>query len=90
MCQLKVTIFIVFSCITVASFCIYQVKNTNDSVTSTTKVLHDNEYDPCKKEYHGYCLNEGECFYIKEEGVVACHCTLNYGGQRCDKWNWWH
>ena len=43
---------------------------------------------PCKKEYRKYCMNEGECFYVVDEDIVACNCTWMYGGKRCEKYMW--
>ena len=41
---------------------------------------------PCKKEYRKYCMNGGECFYVVDEGIVACNCTWMYGGKRYEKY----
>ena len=37
------------------------------------------------KEYTGYCMNGGYCFYLREQQRVACKCPYLYGGKRCEK-----
>ena len=65
-------------------FCIYQVN-------SEKKVRHIEikSESPCEKEYGKYCLNEGECYYLVDEDIVASNCIWLNGGRRCEKYMWW-
>ena len=60
-------------------------------VNSETKVGQHREIKseiPCENEYKKYCLNEGECYYVVDEDIVACNCTWLYEGKRCEKYMW--
>ena len=45
--------------------------------------------NPCENEHRKYCLNGGERFYLIDEDIVGCNCTLYYGGKCCEKYIWW-
>ena len=72
MCEIKTIIIVAALLLTATGFCIYQVN-------SRKKVGHHSEIkseSPCEKEYKKYCSNGGEGFYLVDEGIVGCNCTL--------------
>ena len=80
MCETKTVITAEVSLL-IAGFCIYQVN-------SQKKVGHNSHLkceSLCEKEYSGYCLNSGECYYLIGEGIAGCICTWLNGGKRCEK-----
>ena len=84
MCEVKIVLIVAVLLLAVTSFSVYQVK-------SEKKVGHHSEIKtetPCEKEYKKYCLNGGECFYLVDEDIVACNCTLLCGVKRCETYMW--
>ena len=86
MCETKaVIVSISLILLVVASFCIYQAQ-TQNKVGHHSKIKSES---PCENEYKKYCLNGGECYYLVDEYIVGCNCTLLYGGKRCENYMWW-
>ena len=86
MCEIKaVIVSISIILLVAASFCIYQAQ-TENKVGHHSKIKSQG---PCENEYKKYCLKVGECYYLVDEVIVGCNCTLLYGGKRCEKYMWW-
>ena len=85
MCEIKTVLAVAVVRLAATGFCKHQV-------FSEKKVGHQSEIkgeSSCEKEYKKFCLNGGECFYLVDEGIVGCKCSLLYGGKRCEKYMWW-
>ena len=85
MCEIKSVLIVAALFLAATGFCIYQLN-------SEKKVGYHSEIksaSPCKKEYIKFCLNGGEFYYLDDEYIVGCNCTLLYGGKRCEKYMWW-
>ena len=82
MCEIK-TVLIVAVLFSAAGFYTYQVNPKVGQHSEIKSARH------CEKEYKKYCMNGGECYYLVDEGIVACNCTWLYGGKRCEKYMWW-
>ena len=83
MCEIKTVTFASALLLAATGFCIHQ---------ANPKVEHHSEITseiPCEKECKKYCLNGGDCYYLKDEDIVSCNCTWLYGGERCEKYMWW-
>ena len=86
MCETKASVASISLILLVAaSFCIYQAQ-TENNMGQHREIKSES---PCEKEYKKYCMNGGECYYLVDEDIVACNCTLLYGGKRCEKYMWW-
>ena len=85
MCDNKMVLIVAVLLIAATGFYTFQVN-------SETRVGQHSEIKsaiPWEKEYKKYCLNGGECYYPVDEDIVACNCTMMYGGKRCEKYMWW-
>ena len=72
MCELKTVLSVAALLLAATSFCYYQVHTEN-------KVGHHREIkieSPCENEYKMCCLNGGECYYLDDEDILGCNCTL--------------
>ena len=79
MCETKaVVVSISLFLLVAASFCIYQAQ-TEKKVGYYSEMKSES---PCNKGYKKYCLNDGDCYYLVDEDIVACNCTWLYGGKR--------
>ena len=86
MCETKVVVVsISIILIVAASFCIYQA-HTENKLGHQSKIKSQG---PSKIQYKKYCLNGGEFYYLVDEDIVGCNCTMFYGGTRCEKYIWW-
>ena len=84
MCEIEIVLFVAALLLAATGFCIYQVN-------SEKKVGHNSllkSESPCEKGYRGYCLNAGDCYYLSDEDIVGCKCTLLHGRKRCEKYMW--
>ena len=70
-----VVIFLSKILLVAASFCIHQA-HTENRVGHQSKIKSQG---PCGNEYKKYCLNSGHCYYLVDEDIVSCNCTLSYG-----------
>ena len=84
MCEIKTVLIVAALLLTVTGFCIYQT-NTEKKVGHHSEIQSES---PCEKGYKKYCWNGGECFYLDDEGIVACNCTWLYERKRCEKYKW--
>ena len=57
---------------------------------SYSTLIGGNNSSGCPAEFAKYCLNEGNCVYLKEEQIVSCNCREPYGGKRCEDYLWWY
>ena len=85
MCEIKTVLIDATLHLAATGFCIYQA-NSEKKVGHYSGVKSES---PCEKEYKKFCMNAGECYYLADEGIVACNCTRFFGGKRCDKYMWW-
>ena len=81
MCETQIILIVAALLLTATGLCINQVK-TEKKVGHYSEIKSEG---PCEKEYKKFCLNGSECFYLVDEGIVACNCTWMYGGKRCEK-----
>ena len=84
MCEIKTVLFVAALLLAATGYCIYQL-------ISEKKVGHHSEIkseSPCEKKYKKYCLNGGECYYLVDEDIVGCNCTLLCGRKQCEKYMW--
>ena len=70
MCEIK-TVSTAAALLLATGFCIHQV-NSEKKVGHSS---HLKKESPCEKEYRGYSLNGGECYYLIDEDIVGCNCT---------------
>ena len=84
MCEIKTVIIVAALLLVATRFCVYQVKSEK-KVGQHSEIKSES---PCEKEYKKYCMNGGECFYLVDEDIAACNCSLMYGGKRCEKYLW--
>ena len=69
MCEIKTVFIVAVLLLAAAGFYPCQVK---------LKVGHHSAIKregPCEKDHKKYCLNGGECYFLVNEGIVACNCT---------------
>ena len=72
MCETKAVVVSISLILLVAAiFCIYQA-HTENKMGGHSEIKSES---PCEKEYKKYCMNEGECYYLVDEDIVACNCT---------------
>ena len=77
MCETKaVVVSTSLILVVAATFCLYQAQ-TESKVAHHSKIksqgLCENEYKKCR-------LNGSECYYLVDEDIVGCNCTLLYVG----------
>ena len=85
MCGIKTVLTVAALLLAATGFCIYQV-NSEKKEGRRSEIKSES---PCEKEYKNYCLNGGECYFLVDEDIVGCNCTLLFGGERCEKYMWW-
>ena len=85
MCETKAVVKSISLFLLVApSFCICQA-HTENKVGHYSKIKSQG---PCENGYKKYCLNGGECYYLVDEDILGCNCTLIYAEKRCEKYMW--
>ena len=61
------------------------ITNSENETTNNS----GNNTDSCPKDFTGYCMNGGYCYYLEEQQTVACECPELYGGKRCENVLWY-
>ena len=88
MCELK-SVLIAAALNLAFGFCINQVNSEKKVGHNSHLPCGTQSENPCEKEYRGYYLNGGECYYLIDDDIVGCICTWLHGVKRCEKYMWW-